>query len=83
MTTAFGAQPDTTATAEVSPADLKKNHFSRRKRTTEKVLAALFLVAGFVVTVVLLGLQWLGNQSSASSAPIHTSHTYISEVRPS
>jgi uncharacterized membrane protein YfbV (UPF0208 family) len=49
----------------------------------EKVLAALVLLAAFVVTVVLLGLQWLGNQSSASSAPVPASQTITSEVQAS
>lgn len=40
-----------------------------RRRSAEKALAVLVLVAAFTVTVVLLGLQWLGNQATASSAP--------------
>jgi hypothetical protein len=37
----------------------------------------------FLVTVLLLGLQWLGNQGTVSSAPIPTTHSLISEVQPS
>ena len=48
----------------------------------EKTLAALVLVVAFLVTVVLLGLQWLGNQSTA--LPAHpASYSLISEVQPS
>ena len=53
----------------------------RRQRAREKVLAALVLFVAFAVTVVLLGLQWLGNQGNSSAAPV-TSHTLISEVQP-
>jgi hypothetical protein len=41
------------------------------------------LLVAFLVTVVLLGLQWLGNQGQASLAPVQTSHTFLSEVQPS
>jgi nicotinic acid mononucleotide adenylyltransferase len=32
---------------------------------------------------LLLGLQWLGDQGTASSAPISTTYSLISEVQPS
>jgi hypothetical protein len=41
------------------------------------------LLVAFLVTVLLLGLQWLGNQGTVSSAPISTTHSLISEVQPS
>jgi len=43
------------------------------------MLAALVLLVAFAVTLVLLGLQWLGNQSSASSVQV-TGNALISEV---
>lgn len=52
-------------------------------RTLEKVLAALLLFLAFVITVVLLGLQWLGNQSTAGSVSYPTSYSLVSEVQPS
>ena len=47
------------------------------------MLAVLVLLIAFAVTVILLGLQWLGNQGTASSAPISASQTLISEVQAS
>jgi uncharacterized membrane protein YfbV (UPF0208 family) len=56
---------------------------ARRARALEKALAALLLLAAFVVTVVLLGLQWLGNQT-ATAPPVHsTSYSLFTEVLPS
>jgi hypothetical protein len=55
----------------------------RRKRTAEKVLAGLLLFLVFAVTVVLLGLQWLGNQNVTGYAPVPTTGPIISEVQPS
>lgn len=56
----------------------------QRTRALEKALAALLLLAAFVVTVVLLGLQWLGNQSTASPAGASSfSLSLVSEVQPS
>jgi len=39
----------------------------RRARTLEKVAVALVLLAALGTTVLLLGLQWLGNQGNAST----------------
>jgi hypothetical protein len=45
----------------------------------EKVFAALLLFIAFAVTVILLGLQWLGNQSApAPAAPAE--HSLAAEV---
>lgn len=41
----------------------------RRRLAREQQLAVLVLLVAFVVTVVLLGLQWLHAGGSASSAP--------------
>ena len=80
MTTALGAGPQ----PAVTPSSRGTKHgLGRRQRTREKVLAALVLLIAFVVTVVLLGLQWLGNQGTATSAPISASRTFISEVQTS
>lgn len=76
MTTALGARPDRPGThGRHRPA----RRSDRRRRTAEKVVVALLLFVALAVTVVLLGLQWLGNQSTTSMAP-PTSHTLISEV---
>ena len=80
MTIALGAGP-TPAVKHSSHG--AKHGLGRRKRTREKVLAVLVLLIAFVVTVVLLGLQWLGNQGTATSAPISASQTLISEVQTS
>lgn len=76
MTTAVRAQPDG------FPLHSVRRRLDRRRRRLEKVLAALVLFVAFAVTVVLLGLQWSGNQSSPSAAHT-TGSTYISEVQPS
>ena len=52
----------------------------RRRRAVEKALAALVLFVAFAATVVLLGLQWLGNQGSPSAAHV-PSNAFISEVQ--
>jgi hypothetical protein len=80
MTTALGAGPQPAVTPSSRVA---KHGLGRRRRTREKVLAALVLLVAFVVTVVLLGLQWLGDQGTATSAPISASQTLISEVQAS
>ncbi len=80
MTTVLGAGPQPDATPSSRGA---KHGLGRRQRTREKVLAALVLLIAFVVTVILLGLQWLGNQGTATSAPISPSQTLISEVQAS
>ncbi|HMK98266.1 MAG TPA: hypothetical protein VK425_12015 [Acidimicrobiales bacterium] len=64
MTTAVPAQPGG------QPRHSASRRLDRRRRTVEKVVAALVLLAAFAVTVVLLGLQWLGNQGGASTAPV-------------
>ena len=80
MTTALGAGPQPTA----SPTSRGGKHgLGKRQRTREKVLAVLVLLIAFAVTVILLGLQWLGNQGTATSAPISASRTLISEVQAS
>jgi hypothetical protein len=78
MTSALGAHPEPAVTP--GPHTGKHKRSDRRQRTTEKILAAL---VAFLVTVLLLGLQWLGNQGTVSSAPISTTHSLISEVQPS
>jgi hypothetical protein len=86
MTTALGARPEPAFSTSASPADLRtrsQRRSDRRKRRTEKIVAVLVLLIAFIVTVVLLGLQWLGNQGQASLAPIPTSQTFLSEVQPS
>jgi ferric-dicitrate binding protein FerR (iron transport regulator) len=52
----------------------------QRKRRGEKLLAVLVLAAAFVVTVVLVGWQWLGNQATASPLPANAGHPFTSEV---
>jgi hypothetical protein len=86
MTTALGANPEPGFSTLADTPDLRtrsQRRSDRRKRRTEKIVAVLVLLIAFVVTVVLLGLQWLGNQGQASLAPIPTSHTFLSEVQPS
>ena len=73
MTTAVGPQPGG------YPRHSTIGRYHRRKRAAEKMLAALVLLVAFAVTLVLLGLQWLGNQSSASSVQV-TGNALISEV---
>lgn len=55
----------------------------RRRRLVEKVLAAVLLFVAFLVTVVLLGLQWLGTQSAGTSAPPPAPRSLTSEVHTS
>ena len=81
MTTALGARPEPALTPDSRTRSQKRS--DRRKRRTEKIVAGLVLVLAFIVTVVLLGLQWLGNQGQASLAPIPPSHSFLSEVLPS
>ncbi len=80
MTTALGAGPQPAVTPSTRGA---KHGLGKRQRTREKALAAFVLLIAFAVTVVLLGLQWLGNQGTASSAPISASQTLNSEVQAS
>ena len=79
--TALGPDPEPVA----SPGEGVALHRrpDRRLRVLEKALAAFLLFAVLAITVVLLGLQWLGNQSTASSAPLSTGHSLVSEVQPS
>ena len=81
MTTALGAHPEPAFTSD--PRTRSQRRSDRRKRKTEKLVAVIVLLVAFAVTVVLLGLQWLGNQSKAGIAPIPASHLFISEVQPS
>ncbi|MGH9104752.1 MAG: hypothetical protein ACRDZX_02745 [Acidimicrobiales bacterium] len=80
MTNPLGAQPT------VAGVHVRYKRLGRRRRMVEKALAALVLLAAFVVTVVLLGLQWLGNQGTPSSAapasPVQAP-AFTSEVQPS
>ncbi|HET9060999.1 MAG TPA: hypothetical protein VFN61_13855 [Acidimicrobiales bacterium] len=55
----------------------------RRRRTIERTLAALVLLAAFAATVVLLGLQWLDSPSNGSIAPPASHIILTSEVQPS
>ena len=80
MTTALGAGPQPAAPPTSGGA---KHGLGRRQRGREKVLAVFVLLVAFAVTVVLLGLQWLGNQGTATSAPISASQPLISEVQAS
>jgi hypothetical protein len=86
MTSALGARPEQAFTTLADTPDLRtrsQRRSDRRKRRTEKIVAVLVLLVAFLITVVLLGLQWLGNQGQASLAPIPASHTFLSEVQPS
>ena len=81
MTTAVG-----THSGHGVPPDARAARHRRpdqRGRALEKALAAFVLFLAFAVTVVLLGLQWLGNQGTASSAGLGTGHSYVSEVQAS
>ena len=81
MTTALGPRTETVLAPD--PRTRMQRRSDRRRRRLETFIAALVLLVAFAVTVVLLGLQWLGNQSKASIAPIPASHLFISEVQPS
>ncbi|HTV12327.1 MAG TPA: hypothetical protein VME20_10775 [Acidimicrobiales bacterium] len=76
MTTAVRAQPGG------YPRHSINRRLNRRRRAVERALAVLVLLIALAVTVVLLGLQWLGNQGSASAAQ-PTGNALISEVQPS
>jgi len=83
MTSAAGARSGPNL-PEVPGARHRRS--DQRRRNFEKVVAALVLFAAFAVTVVLLGLQWLGSQGPVSSAgvfPISASHPFNSEVQAS
>lgn len=79
--TALGPRPEPAVVTGQHLAGHRRS--DRRVRTLEKVLAALLLFLAFVITVVLLGLQWLGNQSTAGSVSYPTSYSLVSEVQPS
>lgn len=81
MTSAVGVRSGPSVPQDAHGARHRRS--DQRRRNLEKALAALVLFLAFAVTVVLLGLQWLGNQGQASLAPISTSHTFLSEVQPS
>jgi hypothetical protein len=57
--------PEPTANAHVAA----HRRSDQRRRMVEKVLAAVLLFIAFAVTVVLLGLQWLGDQSALGPPP--------------
>jgi len=78
MTSAVGVRSGPSVPQDAHGARHKRS--DQRRRNLEKALAALVLFLAFAVTVVLLGLQWLGNQGTASSAPISASHMITSEV---
>jgi type VI protein secretion system component VasF len=81
MTTALGPRTETVLAPD--PRTRKQRRSDRHRRRLETFIAALVLLVAFAVTVVLLGLQWLGSQSEASLAPLATSHIFVSEVQPS
>jgi hypothetical protein len=85
MTSAVGAPSGPSVPPEAYGARHRRP--DQRRRNLEKFFAALALFAAFAATVVLLGLQWLGSQSSASSAPVfapaNASHPFTSEVQAS
>jgi type VI protein secretion system component VasF len=86
MTSALGARPEPASKTSADTPDLRtrsQRRSDRRRRRTEKIIAVVVLFIAFLVTVVLLGLQWLGNQGQAGLAPIQTSHMFLSEVQPS
>jgi hypothetical protein len=78
MTSAVGARSGPSVPQDANGGRHRRSN--QRRRSLEKVLAALVLILAFAVTVVLLGLQWLGNQGTASSAPISASQPFTSEV---
>ena len=77
--TALGSGPG----AAPAPGQRSAAHrrSDRRARSAEKALAAVVLFLAFAVTAVLLGLQWLGNQSTA--APERTGYALVLGVHPS
>jgi hypothetical protein len=82
MTTAVGSRPG----PNVAPGTRGARHRrpGQRRLAFEKALGACVLFVAFAVTVVLLGLQWLGNQGTAiSSAGVGAGHSIISEVQAS
>jgi hypothetical protein len=56
-------------------SDLRR---ARRRRVHEELVAGLFLVVALLVTLLLLGLQWLhsGSSSLSSASAIHLTPTY-------
>jgi hypothetical protein len=85
MTSAVGARAVPSVLTEGHRARHRRS--GQRRRNLERALAVLVLFAAFLTTVILLGLQWLGSQGSASSAPVFTqtgaSHLLPSEVHTS
>ena len=81
MTIAVGAPSGPKVAREGQQARHKRP--GQRRRRLEQAFVAFVLFVAFAVTVVLLGLQWLGNQGTASSAAIQTGHSFTSEVQPS
>jgi len=73
MTATVGPQPGSYARHSAS------RHPDRRRRTLEKLLAGLVLLVAFAITMALLGLQWLGNQSNSSAAGV-TGNAIVSQV---
>ena len=81
MTTALGPRSETALTPDLRTRTQRRS--DRRRRRIETLIAGFVLFVAFAVTVVLLGLQWLGSQSEGSLAPVPTSHMFVSEVQPS
>ncbi len=81
MNTALGPRTGTAVVPD--PRTRMQRRSDRRRHRLETFIAGLVLLVAFAVTVVLLGLQWLGSQSEASLAPLPTSHMFVSEVQPS
>ncbi len=81
MNTALGPRTETAAGPDLRTRVQRRS--DRRRNRLETFIAGLVLFVAFAVTVVLLGLQWLGSQSEASLAPLPTSHIFVSEVQPS
>ena len=81
MTIAVGARSGSRVARDKQDARHKRP--GQRRRRLEQALVAAALFVAFAVTVVLLGLQWLGNQGTASSAAIHAGHSFTSEVQAS
>lgn len=78
--TALGAAPEPAVAPTEHLVALRRDR--RPTRVLETALAALFMLTALAVTVVLLGLQWLGDQSTSAAART-MSPTHISEVHPS
>jgi hypothetical protein len=80
MSTAPPAPP-ISGPAAVAPHPVSAHRLlDHRARVREKALAVLLLLVAFVVTIVLLSLQWLDNGAQAGSAPAGA-HVSVSGVQ--